>query len=117
VAPGELHLLSAGSPGDGPSSAEQLSHFLEVARARYEVVLVDVPGHVPTNAMACISATDHILLVVGLGHTRRRLLDELLGNLPHARTLGLVVDPRPRAARKTASAPAPLGREGPLVSV
>lgn len=98
--PGELHLLSPGAlPAGAPlAPAEAFSHFLDVARARYDVVLVDVAGHKPTNAMARIHSADRVLLVIGLRHTRRRALDELLGSLPRARTAALVVDMRPRRA-------------------
>jgi polysaccharide biosynthesis transport protein len=113
--PGELHLLSAGVLPDGaqPAPAESFSHFLDVVRARYDVVLVDVAGHLPTNAMARIHSADRVLLVVGLRHTRRRALDELLGSLPRSRTTALVVDMRPaRAVNKRPAHVVALGKEG-----
>jgi Mrp family chromosome partitioning ATPase len=115
--PGELHLLSPGTlPGGAqPAPAEAFSHFIDVARARYDVVLVDVPGHVPTNAMARVNSADRVLLVVGLRHTRRRMLDELLGSLPRQRTTALVVDMRQRRAAPERAAPVVvLGKGGPL---
>jgi uncharacterized protein involved in exopolysaccharide biosynthesis/Mrp family chromosome partitioning ATPase len=113
--PGELHLLSPGvlNPGAQPAPAEAFSRFLEVVRARYDVVLVDVAGHLPTNAMARIYSADRVLLVVGLRHTRRRGLDELLGSLPRSRTTALVVDMRPaRAVSKRPAHVVALGKEG-----
>jgi uncharacterized protein involved in exopolysaccharide biosynthesis/Mrp family chromosome partitioning ATPase len=99
---GELHLLSAGTvnPDEPRATAEQLADFLDVARARYDGVLVDVPGHLPTNVMAAIGLADRVLLVLRLRHTSRHRLDELLGELPRERTGALVIDERRgRAAR------------------
>jgi succinoglycan biosynthesis transport protein ExoP len=115
--PGELHLLSPGSLPDGsqPAPAEAFAHFIGVARARYDVVLVDVAGHLPTNAMARIQSADRVLLVIGLRHTRRRMLDELLASLPRQSTTALVVDMRPRRAARGRMAPVvALSKGGPL---
>jgi uncharacterized protein involved in exopolysaccharide biosynthesis/Mrp family chromosome partitioning ATPase len=118
LGPGELHLLSPGSLPDGaqPAPAEAFSHFLNVVRARYDVVLVDVAGHLPTSAIARIHSADRVLCVIGLKHTRRRALDEFLGVLPRLRTTALVVDMRPRRATKDRTAPAAvLSKEVPVV--
>jgi tyrosine-protein kinase Etk/Wzc len=116
---GELHLLRAGSAGDRepPATAEQLGDFLGVMRARYDVVLVDVPGHAPSNALAVIGLAERVLCVVRLRHTERRRLDELLGSLPRSRTAALVVDPRlGRFAGASAPRVMPFGKDGPVAS-
>jgi tyrosine-protein kinase Etk/Wzc len=116
---GELHLLGAGSAGDDepPATAEQLSEFLALARARYDVVLVDVPGLTPSNALGVIGLAERVLCVVRLRHTERQLLDELLASLPRARTAALVVDPRlGRVAAESAPRCMRFGKDGPVAS-
>ena len=116
---GELHVLSAGhlAPGELPAHADQLRELIELSRARYDVVLVDVPGHVPTDMMALVGSSDAVLVVLRLRHTRRRALDELLGTLPLARSVALVVDDRlgrGSARRRSGSPPAPVAEEAAL---
>jgi uncharacterized protein involved in exopolysaccharide biosynthesis/Mrp family chromosome partitioning ATPase len=104
---GELHVLSAGAlaADEQPAHAEQVRGFLDLARARYDVVLVDVPGQVPTDMMALVGSCDAVLVVLRLRHTRRHALGELLGTLPLGRSVGLVVDDRLRVSRRRASRP------------
>jgi uncharacterized protein involved in exopolysaccharide biosynthesis/Mrp family chromosome partitioning ATPase len=115
---GELHYLPAGgTSADGPSShADQLRSFLQIARARYDTVLVDVPGHVPSNMMALSGLCDRVLVIVRLRHTRRHAIDELLGSLPLSRTIALVVDDRLGRTRAWALPSLRLSKERPLVS-
>ncbi|HWO13758.1 MAG TPA: GNVR domain-containing protein, partial [Polyangiaceae bacterium] len=110
---GELHSLSRGSvgPGELPAYADQLREFLDLARARYDVVLVDVPGHMSTDMMALVGSCDAVLLVLRLRHTRRQALAELLGALPLGRSVALVVDDRLRASRGGVSRLRPLDKE------
>ena len=93
---GELHVLSAGeTTSEEPAAhADQLRGFLEIARARYDLVLVDVPGHVPTNALALVGLADCVLVVLRLRHTRHRALQDLLVSLPVSRAVALVIDER-----------------------
>jgi receptor protein-tyrosine kinase len=114
---GQLHLLSAGTvnPDEPRATAEQLAEFLEVARARYDGMLVDVPGHLPTNVMAAIGLADRVLLVLRLRHTRRHRLAELLADLPRERAAALVIDERrDRAVR--AFEPELIARKGDPVA-
>lgn len=115
---GELHVLSAGclAAGELAAPADRLREFVELTRARYDVVLVDVPGHVPTDMMALVGSSDAVLVVLRLRHTRRHALDDLLSTLPLARSVALVVDDRlGRVAIKGRSRPAPLGKEATIV--
>jgi polysaccharide biosynthesis transport protein len=116
---GELHFLPAGTtPEQGPSAhADQLRSFLQIARARYDTVLVDVPGHVPSNMMALSGLCDRVLIIVRLRHTRRHALDELLESLPRGRSVALVVDDRRgRRALSWATAPVAMSKERPVAS-
>jgi Mrp family chromosome partitioning ATPase/uncharacterized protein involved in exopolysaccharide biosynthesis len=115
---GELHLLSAGTvdPDQPRATAEQLAEFLEIARARYDGVLVDVPGHLPTNVMAAIGLADRVLLVLRLRHTRRHRLDELLADLPRERTAALVIDERRERAVRVLEPHTLAARKEPVAS-
>jgi uncharacterized protein involved in exopolysaccharide biosynthesis/Mrp family chromosome partitioning ATPase len=115
---GELHVLSAGrlAVGELPAPADRLREFVDLSRARYDVVLVDVPGHVPTDMMALVGSSDAVLVVLRLRHTRRHALHELLANLPLARSVALVVDDRlGRVSTRGRSRPTPVGKEAAIV--
>jgi capsular exopolysaccharide synthesis family protein len=102
--PFELSVLTAGRGTATPYEllkSARLGDLLDVARARYDYVVVDTPPVVPFPDFRLINRwIDGCFLVLAAHHTRRSLVEEALDVLDPATLLGLVFnrDDGPMAA-------------------
>lgn len=96
-----LDVLLAGRPSDNPYEllrAPRLTRLLEDARRKYDFVVVDTsPFLLVPDARSLEHLVDGLLLVVAAHRTPRKLVEETLNLLDHAKLIGLVFngDDRP----------------------
>jgi Mrp family chromosome partitioning ATPase/capsular polysaccharide biosynthesis protein len=99
---GTIALLAAGPlPADPQSvlAADRTRLLLSDLSAQYDVVLIDSPPLLPvTDAVALASGADAVIVVGRLGRVTRdnaRRLAEVLGAIPGAHPIGIVVNDAP----------------------
>ncbi len=77
----DVLVAGTGEPRGGPDGllgGEAMSNLLQIARARYDLVLIDAPplALVP-DAFSVLAQTDGVVVVGGLGRDRREQAEEL----------------------------------------
>ncbi|RUS98027.1 hypothetical protein DSM106972_082460 [Dulcicalothrix desertica PCC 7102] len=93
-----LYVLTAGKAKANPNklfTSSQMDNFVELSRTHFDLVIYDTPnllGRLDTNAL--INHSDGILLVVGLGKTRRPNFKQVIEELKSGRIgiLGMVTN-------------------------
>lgn len=89
-----LEIMLAGASGKVANVMAQrrAAEFLERARTRYDLVILDAPPLLLASGRSAAARADRIVLLVRAGHTRRQSIREALSFLDPEKVMGLVLN-------------------------